>query len=389
MEPIQAIDQAYVASTYARFPVTLVSGKGAELTDSNGKTYIDMGSGIAVNTFGAADPVWLEAVTQQAGKLQHTSNLFYTEPCARLAEELCKRSGMKKVFFSNSGAEANECLIKTARRWAYQKYGDASHATIITLKNSFHGRTVTTLSATGQDVFHTEFDPFTQGFVYTTPNDILELKKQVAEHRCAAILVELVQGEGGVCPLEKDYVAAIQQIAAENELLIAVDEVQTGSGRTGKLFAYQNFDLIPDLVSTAKGLAGGLPLGATLMGERVAETLTTGTHGSTFGGNPVCCAAALSVLTRLDDALFQEVQKKSDYIVNALADVPGIQSVTGMGLMLGITLDRPVKDVLADLREAGVLALSAKQKLRLLPPLNITWPQLEAAVNAIKEVAAK
>jgi acetylornithine/N-succinyldiaminopimelate aminotransferase len=383
------MDQTYVANTYARFPVTLTEGVGATLKDENGKRYIDLGSGIAVNTFGAADPVWREAVVAQLNKLQHICNYYYTEPCAELARMLCERSGMKKVFFGNSGAEANECAIKAARRRAFRKYGDESHNTIVTLKNSFHGRTITTLSATGQDAFHREFGPFTPGFVYAHPEDPAELEALVRGNACCAVMLELIQGEGGVVPLSYDYVAAVRKIAAENDLLLVVDEVQTGNGRTGRLFAFMNYGFIPDIVSTAKGLAGGLPLGACLLGERVEDVLGPGSHGSTFGGNPVSCAAAVSVLSRLDDKLMEEVRSKAAFIRSELEKAPGVGGIDGMGLMLGIRSSRDAHTVAAECLEAGVLVLTAKDKVRLLPPLNITQDALRRGLAVLKEVLGK
>lgn len=382
-------DSEYIVNTYSRFPVCITSGKGALLYDDAGREYIDLGSGIAVNTFGAADGEWAAAVATQAAKLQHTSNLYYTEPCVKLAEMLCERTGMEKVFFSNSGAEANECAIKAARRYAFKKYGDESHSTIITFKNGFHGRTITTLAATGQDVFHTDFGPFTPGFVYADPNDPASIEKLAAEHGCAAIMFETIQGEGGVLELPEETVNAIRNTAKKYGLLIVIDEVQTGNGRTGKLFSYMHHGLEPDIVSTAKGLAGGLPLGATLFGKRTADVYTPGTHGSTFGGNPVCCAAAISVLSRITDDLLADIERKGAYIRSALEGGKGVKSVSGRGLMLGVESERAVADVLADCRARGVLALSAKTKVRLLPPYCITDEQLEKAISILKEVCAK
>jgi acetylornithine/N-succinyldiaminopimelate aminotransferase len=283
---IKETDKKYIANTYARFPVDLVSGKGALLYDDKNKEYIDMGSGIGVNAFGIADEQWIAAVTLQLGKLQHTSNLYYTEPCTDLAQLLCERTGMKKVFFSNSGAEANECAIKTARKWAAENKGP-QYSTIITLKNSFHGRTITTLAATGQDVFHKDFQPLTEGFVYGEANNLSSIEDLLKENKCAAIMFECIQGEGGVIPLTQEFVHGLDKLAREHNLLLICDEVQCGNGRSGMLYAYMNYGLQPDIVSTAKGLGGGLPLGATLMGEKVKDTLKPGDHGSTFGGNPV------------------------------------------------------------------------------------------------------
>ena len=322
---ITALDKEYVAGTYGRFPVELVSGKGSVFTGSDGKRYIDMGSGIGVTAFGSADDAWLAAVTAQLNKLQHTSNLYYTEPCAKLAQALCEKTGMKKVFFSNSGAEANECAIKVARKYSAEKKGD-DHYTIITLVNSFHGRTLTTLSATGQDHFHKLFNPLTPGFVSVEANNVAALTEAVATCKPAGILFEVVQGEGGVLPLTAEFVTAAAKLAADNDVPLMVDEVQTGNGRTGKLYGYMHFGIQPDIVSTAKGLGGGLPIGATLMSEKVQNVLGPGDHGSTYGGNPVCCAGALSVIERLDDAFLADVQAKSEYVFSALNGAMGIQS---------------------------------------------------------------
>jgi len=386
---IQAIDKEYVAATYPRYPVTLTEGSGARLRDANGKSYIDLGSGIAVNTLGAADEEWCAAVTAQLKKLQHSSNYYYTEPGALLAQQLCLRTGMKKVFFGNSGAEANECAIKTARRWAYQKYGDETHSTIITLKNSFHGRTVTTLSATGQDAFHREFGPFTPGFVHASPDNPADVKKYAGRGGCCAVMLELIQGEGGVVPLSQAYVAAILKIAREHDLLVIVDEVQTGNGRTGRLYAYMHYGFTPDIVTTAKGLAGGLPLGACLLGERVEKVLDVGSHGSTFGGNPVCCAGALSILSRIDDDLLEEVRAKGEFIRNRLKNAPGVNGVDGLGLMVGISVKRDAHQIAEECLERGVLVLTAKEKVRLLPPLNISLEDLREGILILKEVIGK
>ena len=380
---IQNIDREYIAGTYARFPVEIVSGVGSLVYDETGKKYIDLGTGIAVNTFGVSDNEWIQAVTEQLWRCQHTSNLYYSEPCAMLAKELCERTGMKKVFFSNSGAEANEAAIKVARKYASEKKG-ADTYTIITLKNSFHGRTITTLAATGQDVFHTDFTPLTDGFVYAEANDMESVKKLVRENKVAAIMFELVQGEGGVCPLEKDFVEGLVEIARENDILLIDDEVQTGNGRTGALYAYMNYGFTPDIVSTAKGLGGGLPIGACLLGEKVKDVLTPGSHGSTFGGNPVACAGARNVLSRLNEGLLREVRAKSAYIFRELEGASGVKSVTGMGLMIGIEVEKDASEILAFCRENGVLAIKAKNKVRLLPALNIPMELLEEAIAVIK-----
>ena len=384
---ITAIDKEYVAGTYSRFPVELVSGKGSIFEGSDGKKYIDMGSGIGVTAFGCADEQWLAAVTAQLGKLQHTSNLYYTEPCALLAKALCEKTGMKKVFFSNSGAEANECAIKVARKYSAEKKGD-DHYTIITLVNSFHGRTLTTLSATGQDHFHKLFNPLTPGFVSVEANNVAALEEAVATCKPAGILFEVVQGEGGVLPLSAEFVAAAAKLAQENDIPLMVDEVQTGNGRTGKLYGYMHFGIQPDIVSTAKGLGGGLPIGATMMSEKVQNVLGPGDHGSTYGGNPVCCAGALSVIERLDNTFLAEVQAKSEYVFSALTGAPGIESVSGLGLMIGIKTTRAAKEVVLDCMEKGVLCLTAKDKVRLLPALNIPMDALKEAIDIIKEACA-
>ena len=380
-------DKKYVAGTYGRFPVQLIKGKGAIAWDDTGKQYIDLGSGIAVNSFGYADDAWIAAVTAQLNALPHTSNLYYTEPCAKLAEALCQRTGLKKVFFGNSGAEANECAIKVARKWGLDTYGEG-HSTIITLKNSFHGRTITTLTATGQDVFHTNFGPFPEGFVYAEPGNLADLARLADENACCAVMLEVVQGEGGVVALPQEYLDGVQALCREKNMLFIVDEVQTGNGRSGELYAYMTYGLKPDVVSTAKGLGGGLPIGACMLGERVENTLTPGTHGSTFGGNPAVCAGALSILSRIDDELLSGVREKSAYIVNELTGAPGVKSVTGLGLMLGVESERPAREVVDRCRERGVLMLTAKTKLRLLPPLNIGMDELKQAVSILKEALA-
>lgn len=387
MMNIQNIDKEYIAGTYARFPLTIVSGKGSLVYDETGKEYIDLGTGIAVNTFGVADEEWAKAVTEQLYKCQHTSNLYYSEPCALLAKELCERTGMKKIFFSNSGAEANEAAIKVARKYADEKKGKDTY-TIITLNNSFHGRTITTLAATGQDVFHTDFTPLTEGFVYAEANNIEAVKKLIAENKVAAIMFELVQGEGGVCPLDDDFVDELVVLAKEHDILLIDDEVQTGNGRTGALYAYMNYGFIPDIVSTAKGLGGGLPIGACLLGEKVKDVLTPGSHGSTFGGNPIACAGARNVLSRLDENLLAQVREKSAYIWNELNGASGIKNVSGMGLMIGIETEKDASEILSVCRENGVLAIKAKQKVRLLPALNIPMAVLEKAIAVIKAACA-
>lgn len=386
---ITSNDKQFVANTYARFPIELVSGKGAILKDSNGKEYIDLGSGIAVNIFGVADDEWQKAVTHQLSVLPHTSNLYYSEPCSTLAELLCERTGMKKVFFSNSGAEANECAIKVARKYAFDKYGDESHSTIITLKNSFHGRTIATLKATGQDVFHTDFGPFPEGFVYAEANNFDDVKKFVDTEKCIAVMMELVQGEGGVCKLDENFVKSVAELVKEKDILLIIDEVQTGNGRTGELYAYMHYGIQPDIVTTAKGLGGGLPIGATMLGKNVENVLTYGSHGSTFGGNPVSCAGACNIIKRIDDKLLNEVKEKSAYIFSELEGAKGVKSVSGLGLMIGVETEKPAKEVANACIEKGVLVLTAKTKVRLLPSLNIDWDDLKKAIRILKEVIAE
>lgn len=385
---IMDMDKAYVAGTYKRFPVEIVSGKGSHAVDSQGKTYVDMGSGIGVTAFGYGDEAWKAAVCAQLDKVQHTSNLYYNEPCARLAKLLCEKTGMKKVFFSNSGAEANECAIKAARKYSAEKKG-ADCYTIVTLQNSFHGRTLTTLAATGQDHFHQLYQPLTPGFVHVPANDIQALKDCVAKVKVAGILMEVVQGEGGVLPLTAEYLAAANKLAHEQDIPLMMDEVQIGNGRSGKLYGYMNFDVQPDIVSTAKGLGGGLPIGACLLGEKVQNVLGFGDHGSTYGGNPVCCAGGVSIIGRLTDDFLAEVQKKSAYVFESLTNAPGIESVTGLGLMIGVKPVAPAAEVVKACMERGVLCLTAKNKVRLLPALNIPMEDLKFAVETIRAVAAE
>ena len=381
------LDQTYVAGTYRRFPVEIVSGKGSIVRDVNGKEFIDMGSGIAVTSFGVADDEWIAAVEKQLHAVQHMSNLYYTAPCARLAELLCLKTGMSRVFFSNSGAEANECAIKVARKWAAEHKGPAC-STIVTLQNSFHGRTLTTLAATGQDHFHELFQPLTPGFAHIAPGDLGALEALCAQDTVAAVLIECVQGEGGVIPLNPAFASALQDFCRKKDILLMVDEVQTGNGRTGTMYAYMQYGLTPDVVSTAKGLAGGLPMGATLMSEKVSTVLSLGDHGSTFGGNPVAAAGAISVVERLTDDFLAQVSEKAAALRARLEGAPGIESVTGMGLMLGLKTVRPAADVISECMEKGVLCLSAKTKVRLLPALNIPEPILNRAADVLLSVCA-
>ena len=387
MSELQELDSRYIAHTYARFPVEIAGGKGSVVWDAAGKEYIDMGSGIGVTAFGIADDAWAEAVTAQLHRVQHMSNLYYTEPCARLAAMLCEKSGMKKVFFCNSGAEANEGAVKAARKYAAEKHGP-DHFTIITLENSFHGRTLTTLAATGQDHYHELFQPLTPGFVHVKAGDLAGLRTLAQETKAAAVMIECVQGEGGVIPLSPEFVRGAAELCREEDMLLIVDEVQTGNGRTGALYSYMNYGVTPDIVSTAKGLGGGLPLGAVLLGEKAENVFAPGDHGSTFGGNPVCCAGAISVLSRLDEAFLASVREKSALAFAELEGAKGVKSVSGLGLMIGIETEKSAADVVKACMERGVLCLTAKNKVRLLPALNIPEETLLKALEIIKSCCA-
>ena len=387
MLDVMRMDAEYLAHTYNRFPVEIVSGKGSILEGADGREYIDMGSGIAVNVLGIGDEVWIEAVTEQLHRIPHASNLFYTEPCALLAKMLCERTGMKRVFFGNSGAEANECAIKAARKYGSEHLG-AKEPVIVTLRNSFHGRTLATLSATGQDHYHELYQPLLPGFEHIPAGDMAALEKIAAARDVVAVMIECVQGEGGVVPLEGDFVRALRNFTRERGMLLVVDEVQTGNGRSGALFSYMNFGVQPDIVTTAKGLGGGLPIGACLLGEAVSDVFQPGDHGSTFGGNPAVCAGAVSILGRLDDELLEGVRLRSARVFNGLEGAPGIEKVTGMGLMIGVKTTRPIDEVLARCRERGVICLRAKDRMRLLPALNIPVELLDRAVAVIREACA-
>ncbi len=377
-------DSGSVAHTYGRADLVVKEGKGSILYDYEGKRYIDLGSGIAVTTFGISDDCWKEAVINQLNQVQHTSNLYYTAPQAYLAHLLCEKTGMSRVFFSNSGAEANECAIKAARKYSDDHYGPGRH-TIVAMKNGFHGRTITTLSATGQDYFHQHFDPFTPGFVFVEPGNVAQLEQALQEHRCCAIMMEMIQGEGGVLPLDAAFVQKAAQLAREQDLLLVVDEVQTGCGRTGKFLCSQHYGIEPDIVSMAKGLAGGLPLGATLFGPKTADTLGPGDHGSTFGGNPVCAAGAVSVMERMTDTLMEGVLERSACIRSMLEGAPGVEAITGMGMMLGIQTTKSAPQIAAECLKKGVVVLTAKSKIRLLPALNIPLPLLREGIEILKE----
>ena len=385
---IKTLDHQYVANTYKRFPVEIVSGHGSVVTDRDGKDYIDLGTGIAVNAFGMGDAQWQEAVIDQIHKFQHTSNLYYTEPCARLAQLLCEKTGMKKVFFSNSGAEANECAIKVARKYAAEKKGP-DYYTILTLEHSFHGRTLTTLAATGQDEFHKDFQPLTPGFVHAKVNDLADVLEKARTHKLAGILIEVVQGEGGVIKLDEDFVQGIAQLCREQDIVLMCDEVQVGNGRSGYLYGYMHYGIQPDVFTTAKGLCAGLPLGATVLGEKVESVLGYGDNGSTFGGNPICCAGAISTLSRMDEALLAGVRERSERIVSALTGKKGVKSVSGLGLLLGIDPERDCGTVINECLEEGVLVLSAHGKVRLLPALNIPLDQLDQALAVLVDVLGR
>ena len=379
---ITGLDKEYIANTYNRFPVEIIRGKGSLLYDTDGKGYIDMGSGIGVNALGACDDGWIAAVSEQLNRLQHVSNLYYTEPCAKLAKLLCGKTGMKKVFFCNSGAEANECAIKAARKYAAAKHGSDCF-TVVTVKNSFHGRTLTTLAATGQDGFHGLYNPLTPGFAYVAaekPEELTELAKKV---KIAAVLVECIQGEGGVVPLSRQYVEFLRDFTEKNDMLLMIDEVQTGNGRTGKLYAYMHYGITPDVVTTAKGLGGGLPVGAALLGAKVENVFAFGDHGSTFGGNPVACAGAYYVINKLDEGFLAEVTRKGALLGSLFENAEGIDAVTGRGLMLGLKTKRNAGAVLKECIENGVLCLTAKDRVRLLPPLNTPDELLIKAANVI------
>lgn len=389
MSEIIQNDQTYIAGTYARYPVALTKGMGARAYDENGKEYIDLGSGIAVNTFGYGDEEWKKAVTDQMDAITHASNLYYTDPCARLAKMLSERTRLKKVFFGNSGAEANECAVKTARKWAFEKWGNDSHANVITLVNSFHGRTIAMLSATGQDHFHRFFGPFPGGFLYAEANNLESVKALADSHPCCAVMLEIIQGEGGVLPLNAGFLKGVQELCRKKDMLFMVDEVQTGNGRTGELFAYMNYGLQPDVVSTAKGLGGGLPIGACMIGDRAKDALKAGDHGSTFGGNPIACAGAVSILSRITDEVLTGVKERSSYIISALNGNKNIKSISGIGLMLGVEVAGDAREIVTRCVQRGVLALTAKKKIRLLPPLTIDWDDLKKAIAILGEEIEK
>ncbi len=388
MVDFQSLDQHFSAKTYARTPVVFVKGQGARLWDEQGRNYIDFGSGIGVMSLGYAHPEWVKAVSAQVASLPHTSNLYYNDKTAQLAAELVSRTGFSRVFLSNSGAEANECLIKTARKWAHDTKGEGEHP-IITLVNSFHGRTITTVTATGQDYFHKYFGPFTPGFRYVQAGDLQALELALEREDCAAVLLEVVQGEGGVRALDATYLQQVYELCHKKNVLFCVDEVQTGNGRTGTWFAYEQYGLKPDLVSTAKGLGNGLPIGATLLGDRVADVLTPGSHGSTFGGNPVACAGALVVLNTIDEVFLSEVRTKSARLRRKLEQINGVDDVSGLGLMLGFSVrGATAAEVRTEAFHAGLLVLTAKDRVRLLPSLNIDDSTLDEGLERLSRAVS-
>ncbi|MBQ8614618.1 MAG: aspartate aminotransferase family protein [Ruminiclostridium sp.] len=378
----------HVMATYGRYPLVMESGSDECAVDEDGKKYIDFGSGIGTNSLGYCNDDWVNAVCDQVKTLQHTSNYYYTKVQADFASKLAEATGMDKIFFGNSGAEANECAIKIARKYSFDKYGKGRH-NIITLVNSFHGRTLTTLSATGQDVFHNYFFPFTEGFIYVEANNIEDLKSKIDNTVCA-IMFEYVQGEGGVLTLDKEFVDAIYEIAEKNDILTISDEVQTGVGRTGKFLAGDNYGKKADIITLAKGIAGGLPMGACLTGKKCSGVLTGGTHGSTFGGNPVCCAGGLAVLNKAADSDFlDEVVKKGEYFRKKLSEIDEVVSTSGIGLMIGITLkSKKAGDMAKAALEKGLLVLTAKDKLRLLPPLTVTYDEIDEGMKILAEILA-
>ena len=380
-------DKRYVSPTYARFDVAFERGEGARLYDLDGREYIDCSTGIGVNIFGICDEVWKKAVTDQINKIQHTSNLYYSLPQTQLAKLLCEKTGAKKVFFGNSGAEANEAAIKTARKYGSVNKGIEKNR-IITLNNSFHGRTMATITATGQEGYHKFFTPFPDGFDYCDANDIDQLKELVSDDTCA-IMMEMIQGEGGVLNLDAGFVKAVEGICAEKDILFIADEVQTGIGRTGKLFAYEYFGVKPDIVTFAKGIGGGLPIGGALFSEKCCDVLEPGNHGTTYGGNPVACAGAVEVLTRIDDVFLEDVTKKGEYLREKLLDIPQVKSVSGMGLMLGAEIEgKEAGQVVKDALEMGLMILTAKDRVRMLPPLTITYDELDAGLEILKKALA-
>ena len=383
-QEIKRLDEKYYAETFSRFPVAFVGGKGATLVDTEGKEYVDFGAGIAVNIFGVNDEEWKQAVITQLNGVQHLSNLYYCESQAKLAELLCKKTGAKRVFFGNSGAEANECAMKAARKYSYDKYGEGRYK-IIALNNSFHGRTLFTLSATGQDIFHQYYMPFVAGVECVDAN-MKSVTDAAADGTACAVMIECVQGESGVTVLDAEFLQMLGKFCSERDILLIVDEVQTGYGRTGKMFSYEHFGISPDIVTVAKGIAGGLPLGACLFYKKTERVFSAGDHGSTFGGNPVCCAAGVNVIERLTDEFMLEVQGKAEYLRAKLRIIDGVNAVTGLGMMIGLDIDKNVKEVAAACLKKGLLVLTAHKRLRLLPPLTITKTEMDEGLTILRDV---
>lgn len=382
---LQQLENTYMAETFSRFPVAIERGEGATLFDTEGKRYVDFGSGIAVNIFGANDEKWKAAVIDQLSRIQHVSNYYYSEPQLDLAELLCFRTGAKRVFFANSGAEANECALKAARKYSFEKYGEGRKK-IISLNGSFHGRTLFTLTATGQEAFHRFFGPFVPEVVSVDAN--MQALEKESENACA-VIIECVQGESGVEALDKGFVRALRAFCDEHDILLICDEVQSGNGRTGKFCAYEHYGITPDIVTTAKGLGGGLPIGACLFFEKTEHTLKPGDHGSTFGGNPVCCAGAVSIVSRLTEDFLLEVQGKSEYLRAKLKGFDGVKRVTGLGLMIGLEVEKPAKEIAQQCLERGLLVLTAHEKVRIVPPLNITKTEMDEGLTILREVLAQ
>lgn len=384
---VKETDKKYVMNTYNRYDLEIVEGMGCNCYDVDGKEYLDLSSGIGVNSLGFCDMGWVDSVTQQVCKLNHTSNLYYSQPCALLAEKLCKRTGYDKVFFCNSGAEANEGAIKIARKYSFDKYGRGRDK-IITLVNSFHGRTVTTLAATGQDVFHDYFFPFTEGFAYAKANDI-ESVKNLMDGSVCAVMAEMVQGEGGVIALDKDFVTQLKELCDKNDILFIADEVQTGIGRTGELLASSHYGILPDITTLAKGLGGGLPIGAVLANEKCSGVLGFSMHGTTFGGNPIVCAGANYVIDTIDDAFLKDVREKARYFREKLVELPEVESVSGLGLMMGLKLKNQIaSEVVKEGIKKGLIMLTAKDKVRLLPPLVISYNDIDKAMSILTKLLA-
>ena len=382
---LQQLENTYMAETFSRFPVAIERGEGATLFDTEGKRYVDFGSGIAVNIFGANDEKWKAAVIDQLSRIQHVSNYYYSEPQLDLAELLCFRTGAKRVFFANSGAEANECALKAARKYSFDKYGEGRKK-IISLNGSFHGRTLFTLTATGQQAFHRFFGPFVPEVVSVDAN--MQAVEKESENACA-VIIECVQGESGVEALDKGFVRALRAFCDEHDILLICDEVQSGNGRTGKFCAYEHYGITPDIMTTAKGLGGGLPIGACLFFEKTEHTLKPGDHGSTFGGNPVCCAGAVSIVSRLTEDFLLEVQGKAEYLRAKLKGFDGVKRVTGLGLMIGLEVEKPAKEIAQQCLERGLLVLTAHEKVRIVPPLNITKTEMDEGLTILREVLAQ